>query len=178
MRLWQKSGQKQYYLGWYGMCDENGSFDAGDSDANCQVFDLVTNQYEDSGATMSWSNYSDAEKPFREQIFKIAQVQDTSTTQRFYDMVKLRELRTTYQQFVTYSEAIIAADDAAKNPPNSIHGFDKLVCGKAYMIIVNAGSGGSVGAQVSYIDIPEFTYTVMGDADTQFRLSQDCGIYP
>ena len=173
MILYQKQGIQQYYIGWYGVCDESGQPDASDSDTPCQTLDLPTSRYLDDNTFLEWSNGKGA---FREQLMRIAQVRTDGTDYAYYEMDKIRELRDFYLQLGFNSETAIAqADISAAEPPNSFVTFDQMICGKAYTIIVQPGTGGgSQGTIVSQIDIPEFRYTYVGDADTGLRLTPEC----
>ena len=173
MILYQEQGRSKYYIGWYGVCDETGQPDASDSDAPCQTLDLPTSTYTDTSTFIEWSNGKGA---FREQLNRVAQVRDDGIDYAYYDMDVIRNLRDFYLQLGYNTETAIAqADISVADPPNNYVNFDQMICGKAYTIIVAAGTGGgSLGTIVSQIDIPEFRYTYVGDADTGLRLTPEC----
>lgn len=173
MILYQYQGIVKYYVGWYGVCDETGQPDASDSDAPCQTLDLPTSKYLDDGSFVEWTNGKGA---FREQLMSVVQVRDDGAGYVFYQMDNIRKLRDFYALIGYNTEAAIAqADLAAANPPNTNVDFDQMICGKAYTIVVQPGTGGAAaGSIVSQIDIPEFRYTYVGDADTGLRLTPEC----
>jgi hypothetical protein len=172
MILYQEQGRSKFYIGWYGVCKEDGTPDASDSDTPCQTIDLPTSRYAD-GTFMEWSNGKGA---FREQLNRIVQLRDDGAAYANYSMDVIRNLRDFYTQLGFNTETSIAqADIAVANPPNDSIEFDQMICGKAYTIIVMAGTGGgATGSVVSQIDIPEFRYMYVGDADTGLRLTSEC----
>lgn len=181
MVLYQRQGIFQYYIGWYGVCDESGAPDASDSDAPCQTLNLVTSRYQDDNTFIEWSNGKGA---FREQLTRVAQIRGVTNgtassngiDYSFYDMDVIRNLRSFYVQLgYSTTDAIAQADLVTANPPNSNIEFDQMICGKAYTIIVAPGTGGaSRGAIVSQVSIPEFRFTYVGDADSGLRLTPEC----
>jgi hypothetical protein len=177
MRLYQKQGLPQFYVGWYGVCDESGGIDVTDPDAPCRTLDLVTSKYDgDASFVLQWSG---GLGNFREQLVKVVQIRNDGTGTAFYNMVALRGLRTFYQGppfNMDFTTASANADLAAvADPTNPTHQFTELVCGKAYTIVVQAGTTGStLGATTGFIDLPEFKYYYVGSPDSGLRLSAEC----
>jgi len=179
MILYQKQAEALFYVGWYGVCDETGAPDASDSDAPCQTIDLNTGQYAD-GTLLEWSN---GKGLFREQLSRVSQVRNDGKTLDFYDMDVIRGNREFYRSIfgLDSTNAAQAVDNDIRNdlnsasPTYSIAAFADMVCGKAYTIIVQPGTGGgAVGATVAQIDIPEFRYMYVGTPDTGLRLTSEC----
>ena len=169
MILYQLDSIVQYYVGWYGVCDETGAPDSTDHDTPCQTLHLPTSTYADDKRVLSWSNNKGR---FREQLLKVNQIRNDGASFTYYDMEKVRYLRELYISLGQSEQvAWASADSIYANQEN----FLEMVCGKAYTIIVAAGTGGTqVGSTVSQIEIPEFRYTYVGTADTGLRLTPEC----
>lgn len=173
MILYQKQGAQQYYIGWYGACDETGAPDSSNVSTPCQALNLPTSKYADDNTLVEWSNGKGA---FREQLVRVAQIQGTGVDYSYYSMENIRDLREFYLSIgMDTASAIAAADQSSANPPNLYVDFDQLICGKAYTIVISPGTGGTnFGDIVSQVEIPEFQYLYVGDADSGLRLTPEC----
>jgi len=179
MILYQRQGQEQYYIGWYGMCNEEGAPDASDADAPCQSLNLLTGLYAD-GTECRWNNEGGL---IREQLVLVAQTQDDRSTFAYFSMKKWFSEYNLYVNDFGFSPAQARAQVdslAGQTPfPNAINYFVDLVCGKAYTIIVRAGNvdGYALGAVTKQVDLPEFTYRTVFQPDSGLRLTADCNPY-
>lgn len=182
MRLVQLQDEVQYYVGWYGVCKEDGTPDASNSDAPCQNIDLNTGRYAD-GTLLQWDN---GKGNFRDQLQFVQQVRDDGKDFGLYDMKVIEEIRQffMFRYGLNTSDAAQAVDQAIREelntppptgPLTNIVNFADLVCGKAYTIVVKPGTGGTgVGSVTCQIDIPEFRYMYVGTADSGLRLTNEC----
>jgi len=191
MIIYQKKGQYQRYIGWYGMCDENGtpadvstSSTAGDIDAPCQTFNLHTGRYETSldnpiGEMPQWQFENEDDGGFREHILRVQNVSAEAIRLVYFNMENWISLYNDFVGSLGAAGARELVDEIAVYEGLStgvVHDFLRMYCGKAYSILVKPAdeTGYSNGDVVRTFNMPEFYYRTVSGTGTTYRLTSAC----
>lgn len=191
MILYQKQGQYQRYIGWYGMCGEDGTVDVTDVEADCQTFNMHKGYYENDshveieGTTQYWQFSGGDDLKFRDYVLNVQSVSQAQLRVELFDMDSWLTMYNIYAPSLGATAArdlvdsIVYAYNASLGYDETtgvVHNFTRMRCGKAYSILVKPASetGYETGDTVRTFDLPEFYYTTVDNSSTTYRLTPEC----